>query len=141
MGEGQGGGEDDVVMINLFRLIKRRLAIRSYVFKLSLELYRRWGKRRYYTVDEVTGAALRSRRKTSFIAYAHAIFCAREDFDAHYGPLKVNCTYERLRAVVSRQYFGGVRDFDAACILRANRSLEVSARFYESGLGDAPIGH
>ena len=118
----------------MIRLIKRRLAIRSYVWKLSQELFRRFGKKRYYSTDEVTQAARRSALPTAFLAYAHAIFCTRADFDAYYTPLRVACTYEGLRAVVSRRYFGGVRDFDAASIVNATRRMDAND-FYESRAG------
>jgi hypothetical protein len=119
----------------MLRFIKRRLAIRSYVWKLSQELCRRFGKKRYYTVDQVARVAKSAGFKTAFIAYAHAIFCTRKDFDAYYGRLKLDCTYDGVRAVVSRRYFGGVRDFDAASIIRATRRMEISGGFYESGAG------
>ena len=50
----------------MIRLIKRRLAIRSYVWKLSQELFRRFGKKHYYSTDEVTQAAQRSALLTAF---------------------------------------------------------------------------
>ena len=119
----------------MLRFIKRRLAIRSYVKKLSQELSRHFAKKHYYTVDQVTQVAQRAGYKTGFIAYAHAIFCTRKDFDSHYGPLKVDCSYDGLRAIVSRRYFGGVRDFDAASIIHATRKMKISGGFYESGAG------
>jgi hypothetical protein len=119
----------------MLRFIKRRLAIRSYVMKLSQELSRCFGKKHYYTVDEVMQVAERAGFKTAFIAYAHAIFCTRKDFDAYYRSLQLRCTYDGLRAVVSQRYFGGVRDFDAASIIHATRTMDISGGFYESGAG------
>ena len=119
----------------MLRFIKRRVAIRSYVLKLSQELFRRFGKKHYYTVDEVTQVAQRAGFKLAFIVYAHAIFCTRKDFDSYYGLLKLKCTYDGLRMIVSRRYFGNVRDFDAASIINATRPLDISGGFYESGAG------
>jgi hypothetical protein len=119
----------------VLRFIKRRLAIRSYVFKLSQELSRRFGKKHYYTVDEVAQVAQKAGFKTAFIAYAHAIFCTRKDFDAYYGSLKLNCTYDGLRAIVSRRYFGGIRDFNATSIVNATRTEDIIGGFYESKAG------
>ncbi|MBK8001676.1 MAG: hypothetical protein IPK15_23970 [Verrucomicrobia bacterium] len=119
----------------MLRLIKRRLAIRSYVWKLSQELSRRFGKMKFYSVNQVMQAAERGHFSMAFIAYAHAIFCARGDFDAHYSTLGVNCTYDGLRAVVSRRYFGGVADFDAARVIAATRREGVIGEFEESGEG------
>ena len=53
----------------------------------------------------------------AFLAYAHALYCSRSDFDAHYTPLRVACTYDGLRRFVSRKHFGGVLDFDAERII------------------------
>jgi hypothetical protein len=101
----------------MIRLIKRRIAINNYVWKLSQELLRRFGKKHYYSIEEVTQAARGASFRIAFLSYAHAIFCSRADFDAYYVPLRVACTYDGLRAFVSRRYFGGVRDFDAASIV------------------------
>jgi hypothetical protein len=57
----------------------------------------------------------------AFIAYAHAIFCTREGIDEYYEPLRVRCTYDGLREQVSKRYFGGVRDFDAATLIRVSK--------------------
>ena len=111
----------------MMRFIKRRLAIRSYVWKLSRELLRRFGKKHYYSLEEVTEAARRASLRTAFLAYAHAIFCSRADFEAHYIPLRFPCTYDALRTVVSRRYFGGVRDFDAASIINATKKTDGGA--------------
>jgi hypothetical protein len=119
----------------VLRFIKRRLAIRNYVWRLSRELAYRFGIKRFYSIDEVTQSVDRAGFRTAFIAYAHAIFCSQKEFDRHYGPLKVNCTYDGLRTVVSRRYFGNVRDFDAARIVRATRRQELTGGFYESGDG------
>lgn len=125
----------------MFRLIKRRLAIRSYVWKLSQELSRRFGKKKFYSVDEVTQAAERGHLSTAFIAYAHAIFCARADFDARYSALGVACTYDGLRGVVSRRYFGGATGFDAARLIAATRREGIIGEFHESGEGTHTSGH
>jgi Family of unknown function (DUF6559) len=125
----------------MLRLIKQRLAIRSYVWKLSQELLRRFGKKKFYTREEVTRAAKKSHLSTAFIAYAHAIFCTRPEFDAHYGPLQVACTYDDLRSVVSRRYFRGIRDFDAARVVAATRREGIIGGFQESGEGTHASGY
>jgi hypothetical protein len=120
----------------MFRLIKRRMAIRSYVFKLSQELLRRFKKKNFYSIEEVTKAGVGASLQMAFIAYAHAIFCSRADFEEYYKQLGVRCTYDDLRATVSRRYFGGVRDFDAARVIAATRRTN-EGDFHESGIGDA----
>jgi hypothetical protein len=123
-------------MAFMIRFVQRYFAIRSYVWRLSQELARRFGTKSYYTLEEVTGAAQSSGSKMAFIAYAHAMFCKRADFEARYDPLRAAGTYDRLRARVSRSYFGGARDFDAATIVRATKRLQREENtYYESGLG------
>ena len=119
----------------MIRFVKRYLAIRSYVWRLSQELLRRFGPKRFYSIEEVTKAAQGAGFKMAFIAYAHAIFCNRSDFEEHYGPLHIVCTYDGLRAVVSRSYFGGARDFDAATIVRVTKQPHHEENnFSDSGL-------
>jgi len=120
----------------MIRLIKRRRAIRSYVFKLSQALPRRFGKKNFYRIEEVTKSAGGANLQMAFIAYAHAIFCSRADFEAYYEQLGVRRTYDDLRATVSRRYFGGARDFDAARVIAATRRTN-DGDYYESGIGDA----
>ena len=118
----------------MFRLIKRRLAIRSYVFKLSQQLPRRFGKKNFYSIEQVTKTATDGGFQMAFIAYAHAIFCSCTDFEEYYQQLGVRCTYDDLRATVSRRYFGGSRDFDAARVIAATRR-DDNGDYYESGIG------
>ena len=96
----------------------RRRAIEDYVWNLSQELSRHFGSRKYYGVDEVSRVAAESGCQKAYMAYAHAMFCSRSGFDDYYGPLHVACTYDGLRAVISRRYFAGALGFDAATIVR-----------------------
>ena len=104
----------------MFRNIKQRLAIKSYIMELSLELFSRFGKKHYYTIDQVTQTVQRAGLKTAYLAFAYALFCSRSDF---------------RRAKVSRMYFGDVSDFDAANIIDAVHSLDIKGQFSESGEG------
>jgi hypothetical protein len=96
-------------------------AIERYVWQLPQELSRRFGAKKYYTIEEVSRTAKGGGHNMAFIAYAHAMLCTRNDFDEYYTPLRVACTYDGLRALVSRRYFGGVRDFDAATLIRVSK--------------------
>jgi hypothetical protein len=93
------------------------MAIRSYMLRLSRELVRRFGKQPHYPVEHVTQAVQRGGLSAAFIAYAHAAFCKRTDFDAHYEPLGVACSYQGLRRTIARRYFSGDIDFDAKTII------------------------
>jgi hypothetical protein len=96
----------------------RRSAIDDYVWNLSQELVRHFGTKKYYDIEDVRGIAQSFGCDTAYIAYAHAMFCSRVDFDAYYGPLRVRCTYDGLRAIVGRRYFRRAYGFDAASVVR-----------------------
>jgi hypothetical protein len=100
----------------MIRHIKRYLAIRSYMLRLSRELVRRFDKRSSYSIEQVTQAVERGKLSSAFIAYAHASFCCQKDFDAFYEPMGVACSYQGLRSTVARRYFSGDLDFDAKTI-------------------------
>jgi len=62
----------------------RGRTIERFVWRLPQELVRRFGPKKYYTIDEVTRTARDAGYDMAFIAYAHAIFCTRQDFDEYY---------------------------------------------------------
>lgn len=101
----------------MIRHVRRYLAIRSYMLRLSRELMCRFGKQRHYPLEHVTQAVQRSDLSATFIAYAHAAFCTQADFDTHYDPLGVSCTYQGLRSTIARRYFSGCLDFDGKSII------------------------
>ena len=120
----------------MIRHIKRYLAIRSYVRRLSLELVRRFGQRSLYSIEQVSQAVQRGGYSSAFIAYAHAAFCSESDFDTHYKPMGVACSYSGLRRTISRRYLYGQVDFDAATIRSRFRSNANQGEFYESRMGE-----
>jgi hypothetical protein len=114
---------------------RKAAAIESYVWELSQELNRRFGVRQYYTVAQVSHAAQVAGFTNVFIAYAHAMFCDRGEFDSYYTPLRVACTYDGLREVVGRRYFDGAMDFNGATIDRMARALyEDETTFTQSAV-------
>jgi hypothetical protein len=121
----------------MIRHIKRYLAIRSYMLRLSRELVRRFGKKSFYSVKQVSQAIQRGRLSAGFIAYAHASFCSQKDFDAFYEPLGVACSYQGLRRTVSRRYFSGDMYFDAKTII--SRFVRGDYRFsgYQESQADS----
>ena len=125
----------------MIRHLKRYFAVRSYMKRLSQQLVRRFGKRSFYSVDQVTQAAQRGKFSTAFIAYAHAAFCNQKDFEVYYQPAGSACTYQRLRTVIGRRYLHGQLDFDAATIISRFRQIGQQGGFYESGLGEDYPSH
>lgn len=118
----------------MIRQIKRRFAVRAYVHRLSQELARRFDIQPSYSIEQVKHAAQAAGFNTAFLAYAHAIYCNRADFDSYYGPLHVRCTYDDLRQFVARRYLKGMKGFDASNIIRATRHEQAS--FSENHIGD-----
>ena len=117
----------------MIRWFKRRAAIASYFWRLSQALARRFGRKSHYSVEEVLKTAAGDGFDTAYIAYAHAMFCRRGDFDSYYGPLRVACTYDGLRRIVGRRFFGGATGFDAANILlRADSPKDREYGFSQS---------
>jgi hypothetical protein len=119
----------------MFQCIHQRSAIKSYVMKLSLELFSRLGKKHHYTVGQISRITEAAGLETDYLAYAHALFCDRTGFRRHYKRTDMRDRYEALRDEVSKRFFGGVRDFDAATIIDGVRSLRIDPQFYESGTG------
>ena len=119
----------------MLQRIKQRSAIKSYVMKLSLELFARLGKQHHYTIAQISKTAAAAGLKTNYLVYAHALFCDRASFRRHYKRTGFRNRYEALRDEVSKRYFGGVIDFDAANIIDGVRSLQIDPRFYESEAG------
>lgn len=105
----------------MIRHIKQYFAIRSYAQRLSGDLVRRFGRRPFYSVEHVTQAVQNGGFSVAFIVYAHAAFCRQSDFDEHYGPLKLACSYEGLRRVIGRRYLSGRTDFDAETLFHRFR--------------------
>ena len=99
----------------------RRSAVEDYVWRLSQELYRRFGAKKYYPLAEVSRIAAECRLSMRFIAYAHAMFCSPEEFDGYYGPLRSASTYDGLRGFVSDKYLDGALGFDAGTWVRLGR--------------------
>lgn len=100
---------------------KRNAAIEDYVWGLSQELSDRFGLKTFYTVEEVSKTAQIGGYRMEFVAYAHAIFGSHSDFDEEYRFRKEKLVYYALRDVVARRYFAGLREFDAASVVRLAR--------------------
>jgi hypothetical protein len=100
---------------------KRNAAIEDYVWGLSQELERRFGMRNFYSTEDVSRLVRIGSYHMGFVAYAHAIFCRRSEFDEEYRFRKEKLAYYELRNVVARRYFAGAREFDAASVVRLAR--------------------
>ena len=122
----------------MIRILRQRRAIKSIVRRLPLVIHRQFGPRSSYSIDQVNRALDRSEMDSAFAAYAHALLCNREDFDAYYGPLNLRCDYLSLRRKMAKRFLSGIIDFDAQSVYRYALDYGrqyISDEFCESGLG------
>jgi hypothetical protein len=126
----------------MFRFLKRRRAIKTYVFRLSLELSDRFGQKTYYTMDHINRVFEGGKYDKTYISYAYALVCSRAEFDEYFSQLKVKCTYDGLREFASKKYFNGVIDFNASDIAIFAKDMGGNS-YYESNIGEStePGGH
>jgi hypothetical protein len=122
----------------LFRLLKRRQAIKSFVFKLPLELRRRFGAKTHYSVEEIDRVLESGKFNRAFSAYAYAMLCSRATFEDYFRGLNVDCTYDGLRKIVADRYLNGAIDFDAASLVRFAKDMG-GAYYYESGAAGGDV--
>lgn len=115
----------------MIQSVKRYLAIRSYVRRLSNDLSRRFGKRAWYTVDQVSQAVKRGKYSDEYIIYAHAAYCRLEDFESFYRASGQADRWVKLRQIISRRYLSGQFDFDAGTIYTRYRNA-----VYTRGISD-----
>jgi hypothetical protein len=115
----------------MIRRFKRHRAVGSYFWRLSQELARRFDRKNHYSIAEVSRAA--QNFDTAFIAYAHAMFSSRGDFDEYYTSLGLACNYDELREIVARRFFSGALGFDAlSIVIRAEPPMDREYAFDES---------
>ena len=134
-GKGAVGAASNQKKITMFRWFKRRRAIKSYVFRLSLELFRRFGQKTFYSIDNIDRVFAGGKYDKNYISYAYALFCSRAEFDSYFSQLKVNCTYDGLRKYASKKYFRGVVDFNASEIAIFAKNTGGDS-YYESSFGE-----
>jgi hypothetical protein len=123
----------------MFRFLKRRRAIKTYVFRLSLELLRRFDERTFYSMDQINRVFEGGKYDKTYISYAYALFCSRDEFDSYFSQLNVKCTYDGLRELASKKYFNGVIDFNASDITIFAKVFGGNS-YYESNVGNISPG-
>ena len=75
----------------MLKALKKRIAIRSYRNKLGPCLQRRYGRRPNYTPLQLRNAALSSGVNLEYLCFAYAMYCTRENFDAHHAATGETC--------------------------------------------------
>lgn len=62
------------------------------------DLVRNYGKKPYYTVDEVKAANRRQKIDVDFCCWSHALFNSHADFDSHHRAIGEQCDYAGMKA-------------------------------------------
>jgi uncharacterized membrane protein YgcG len=123
-------------MHRMLTALKKRLAIRSYVRKLGPALQRRYGRKRYYTPEEVRRAARDTGVNTDYLFYGYSLYCSRGAFDEHHRETGEHCDYDAMRAEVGAAHFEDSTSFDATHVIDTGASSHHSG----SGWGDSGGG-
>lgn len=121
----------------MIRRIKKYFAIRSYVRRLGPQLVRRFGKRRFYTPQQVRTAVRGGGFSEDDICYAYSMFCSLEDFNAYHAEAGEPGNYDEMRAEVGHTYFGGSTDFEPASIINNSEHYHQG----DSGHSGDSTGH
>lgn len=79
---------------------------REQVRRVGNDLVRHYGKKRFYTVDEVKNAHRRQSIGLDFACWSHAAFNSHGDFDAYHRSVGENCDY----AAMKREMLDAVSD-------------------------------
>jgi uncharacterized protein DUF6559 len=98
----------------VLRWIRKRLALRGYRRKLGPSLVKRYGRERYYTVNQVRVTVEKLGLNTDYICYAFADFCSREDFDAHHASTGEACDWAAMREELTSSWGIGDHHHHAA---------------------------
>ena len=84
----------------MWRYFRKRRALRAYRTTLFKQLRKTYGRKLFYTTEEVTTAIRDVRASTEFSCFALGMFCDREAFDAHHAARGETCEYAAIRSEV-----------------------------------------
>jgi hypothetical protein len=118
----------------MFESLKKRSALKKYVFQLTPELVKGFGGVSNFTVGQVTKTVQRLKLSEDFIPYAHSMFCSNEEFKNHYQSNN-DIKYENLRKEVSELVFEGNMNFKVSDLIKISSKSSDTGSFHESGIG------
>lgn len=103
----------------MWRFLRKRRALRSYRTTLFKHLRETFGRRLYYSTEQVRDSAAAVNANPEFLCYALGLFCDRAAFEAYHTATGEHCDYGAMRAEI----FAHVADvpsiegaqFDAGC--------------------------
>ena len=70
---------------------------KDQVKRVGEDLVRNYGKKRFYTIQEVKDANRRSKIGIDFGCWSHATFNSHEDFDTYHQSIGENCDYAAMK--------------------------------------------
>jgi len=97
----------------MFKLFRKRRAMRAYRRQLGVKLRKRYGREKHYTPEQVRTTAISSNLGVDYLCFALAMYCDRDAFDAYHLAEGEACDYDAMRADIGNTYFGGDASFDA----------------------------
>jgi len=84
-------------VVSVFRQLRKKRAIKSYLKKLPALLSKDYGKSKKYTPKQVVSTAGRNGLNTLHICYGLAMFCEEGLFDDYHRSIGSHCGYKELR--------------------------------------------
>ena len=121
----------------MFGFFKKRRAIKSFVRDMGPALRQDFGKKPYYTAEEVRSAGRRVGSDMDYLPYAFVMFCTPETFASQDSGSGETHDYDAMRHEVGSTYFGGDTSFSADTVIEAG---ETSTDSGWSGGGDGGSG-
>lgn len=70
---------------------------RDQIHRVGDDLLKTYGKKRYYSVQEVKAANKRQGIEVDFCCWSHAFFNSHEDFDSYHQTLGEICDYTSMK--------------------------------------------
>jgi uncharacterized membrane protein YgcG len=124
----------------MFERYRKRRAIKQYIHKLGPILGRRFGRKPYYSPEEVRRGRCDTIAPTDYLCYAYAIYCSEPDFAQHHCQAGNQCNYYALRAEIADTHFSGDLSFDANTAMDIAAEFEVASGGWFSGDAGASGG-
>ncbi|MBL0214394.1 MAG: hypothetical protein IPQ07_10955 [Myxococcales bacterium] len=84
----------------MWRFLRKRRALRAFRTRLFRHLRMTYGRKLFYSTDEVRESTAWLRINDEFVCFAFAMFCDQATFDAHHLANGEACDYAAMRSEV-----------------------------------------
>ena len=129
----------------MWRFLRKRRALRTYRTKLFHQLRDTFGRKLYYSSEEVVRAVRDLQASDEFVCYALGMYCDQATFDAYHAQHGQPCDYGAMRTEVFAHLEGhaGSPIADAGCEHGHHGHHDTGHHGYDSGGhgGDFGGGH